>query len=433
MIKKTQTSSSTPEAGKVYVGKVKDNRDIERMGRIRVWIPELSQKEDNDKSWFTLGYCSPFGGATNINHNTNENEFSGTQKSYGMWFQAPDLNNLVMVVFASAVASSGFYIGCLFQDQMNHMIPGLGGDHKSSNPKAEYNKNVQTSNFQNPERADYGPLSVGLGKQGLGTDNVRGTSTSSVRRPGDQGSSVADNVIEGHVYQPSNANGILTPGGHQIVMDDGDGKGKSKMLRFRTTSGAQILISESDGMVYVINRDGTAWVELSQSGHIDMWAKKSVNVRAENNINLHADKNVNIEAGSDINIRANTGSIKIKSGKDYDLTVDKNYKVLVTGTSNVKIVDSSRFATKSFDVNTDNETVFNSGTYFNIKSEDKLIMKGSQIHLNGPKPKEAKVAQKAEKPVSQSKPNVSSSGQSSGSIDTVVDRMPTHEPYPEHD
>src|ERR1035441_8550785 len=84
----------------------------------------------------------------------------------------------------------------------------------------------QTGNPQvNPLRPTYTPLFNGLKLQGLSNDPLRGAGTSSVWRD-----------------DTPTVQGWLTPQGNQIILDDGPG---TQMIRLRTKSGAQILISET--------------------------------------------------------------------------------------------------------------------------------------------------------------------------------------------
>ena len=39
---------------KMYVGFVKDADDVLRMGRLRVWIPELSGDPNDESTWFIV-------------------------------------------------------------------------------------------------------------------------------------------------------------------------------------------------------------------------------------------------------------------------------------------------------------------------------------------------------------------------------------------
>ena len=229
---------------KIYVGFVKYLDDTSRMGRLKVWIPELSGDPNDENAWFIVNYCTPFAGATNILDNTNNTTLAGTQKSYGMWFVPPDINNEVVCAFINGDPARGIWFGCLYQQNMNHMVPGIPGQNSTAAlPVGEYNKKVTQNNQQVPNRPPYSPLADALVKQGLDADVLRGVSDSGARRK---------DPING-VY------GILTPGGSQFVFDDNPA---NTYIRLRTQNGAQILINDTTGFVYLNSVDGKNWISM---------------------------------------------------------------------------------------------------------------------------------------------------------------------------
>jgi GH24 family phage-related lysozyme (muramidase) len=271
---------------KLYVGFVKVADDVLRMGRLKVWIPELGGDPNNEGGWFIVNYCSPFAGATNIIDSKNENTFAATQKSYGMWFIPPDINNEVICAFINGDPGRGIWLGCLYQQNMNHMVPGLPGQNTTEKlPVAEYNKRTAIPDINNPARPLYEPLAEQLVIQGLEKDTVRGVSDSGARRA-----------------EPTNSvYGILTPGGSQFVFDDSDA---NNYIRLRTRSGAQIMLNDTSGFIYLNSVDGKNWISLDANGRIDIYAQDDISIRSQGSLNLRADLDVNIESGRDINMRA---------------------------------------------------------------------------------------------------------------------------------
>ena len=51
---------------------------------------------------------------------------------------------------------------------------------------------------------------------------------------------------------------------HPFVLDDGDIDGNSKLARLRTSTGHQMLLNDTDGMIYVGTASGNAWIEMTQ-------------------------------------------------------------------------------------------------------------------------------------------------------------------------
>ena len=162
----------------IHIGVVKKNDDIQKMGRLAVWIPEFGGDPDDPKFWITVGYASPFAGATEVEKTVAGSQtLDGTQKSYGFWMVPPDLDNQVLVCFVNGNPSQGFWFACLYAQNMNHMVPGIPVNKSFSSdpnkpslpPVAEYNKKT-SQNPDDPLRAVYTPLDDGLTKQGLYTE-----------------------------------------------------------------------------------------------------------------------------------------------------------------------------------------------------------------------------------------------------------------------
>lgn len=286
----------------MYIGYVKENADIQKMGRLKVWIPEFGSQEEDSTGWFIVSYSSPFAGATSpklLSNNTQINE--GTQTSYGFWAVPPDLDNQVIIMFANGDPTRGVMMGCLFQQFMNQMVPGIPAGKTfqfptTDTPTAEYNKRTTGTKRDEDARPANTTTAEGINAQGLIRDNIRGITTSGARRE-----------------SPSEVYGMLTPGpknpdakgkrlgGSQFVMDDGEG---SEHIRIRTKSGAQFLIDETNGLVYAINKLGTSWMQMDAEGNFDIYSAKSVSIRSVEDINFRADNDIVIEAGHNILIKA---------------------------------------------------------------------------------------------------------------------------------
>ena len=307
----------------VFLGFIKDATDVQRNGRLRVWIPELGSAPDNNDGWITVNYCSPFAGATNVNtiSQTDTHSFDKTQTSYGMWMIPPDINNEVIIMFLNGDPSRGIWIGCLYNQFMNNMIPGMAADSKNWEypgkiiPVAEYNKWDEIDRPDQASKPYEKTKFKGVGNQGLITDKGRGITTSSARREA-----------------PSRVFGIITPGplvddtvtsdkfrrkgGSSFIMDDGDG---TEYVQLVTKTGAQIKLDETNGFVYLINRDGTAWIQMDQKGNIDIFSAADISLRGQRDVNIRADRNVNIEAGQNIFMKAAKDTTQETTVFTYDV------------------------------------------------------------------------------------------------------------------
>lgn len=336
-----------PFLNRIYLGKVRDTRDPQKMGRIKVWVPDISGDRDNAASWFTASYCSPFAGASFVNDGfykdtttndeiakssdvvqertpTNEEGKLGGRQGYGMWFPAPDVGNDVLIAFISGDPVNCIYFGALFPQNQNFMVPGApvatytdqDGLPITSGPALETdNRNLTNITSELPQRKPFTALAQGLVNQGLQDDPLRGQSTASARRE-----------------TPSQAYGILTPSGHQIVFDDGDQKGNGSLIRLRTKSGAQLLIDDETGNIYAITKNGRTWMELNDEGNFDVYGQSNISVHAETgNINLvTSSDDINIQSAKDINLRAG-GNLNFYAGGGTNIVTKKDFKSTTGG------------------------------------------------------------------------------------------------------
>jgi len=352
-----------------YVAVVKQNSDPERMGRIKVLVPALSKTNDPKVSdLITCQYLTPFYGVKSLNATDKSDpyDYASSQHSYGMWATPPDIDTRVLVIFAEGKIDQAFWIGCIQDAYTNHMIPGIAsseqtrtkdvkGHHSAglsketvygttSVPAGEVNKRAWDLNGgdYNKISKPIHPLAETLRKQGLIQDAVRGTTTSSARRE-----------------SPSTVFGISTPGpldrspgakkyklgardavqdqvvnrlpGHTFVMDDGDLQQENQHIRLRTSTGHQILLHDTEGVIYIGNASGESWVQLASNGAIDIYAGGGVNVRSTNNINFHSDANINMFAKGQIKMKAKDKVVV--DGRDIQQIADNDIKLHAVGGS----------------------------------------------------------------------------------------------------
>jgi hypothetical protein len=357
----------------VYIGIVKNNKDPQNMGRLQVWIPDMGGNPEDPNNWQSVAYASPFGGSTSIfDQGANVKEYSDTMKSYGLWFGSPDIDTHVLVTFAGGRLDKGYWFACLFQRGTQVSIPGIPAKNTYAGenvPAAPKNKKDDDPDLE--KYVEHKPMHDALKKQGLEKDSLRGLTSSGATRE-----------------SPSKVFGLLTPGQHQFVLDDGDKDGKNKQIRLRTTNGVQLLLDDTSGHVYIISKDGENWLELSNDGQVHIYGSKDINIRSEANINLRADKSVNIEAKE---------NIQLKAGKNIALEANENVST-----------------------NAAKDTLITSGDTSNISSVSGHYETAGVIHMNGPAAEQASVLELNTLPVNQSVK------------ESICTTVPEHEPWAAH-
>lgn len=340
-----------------YLAEVKDNSDQLFHGRLRVYIPEFGGNPNDEKSWFTVNYASPFFGEVNPAYGRpragTEAVYGQTIQSYGMWFVPPDLGVTVLVTFAVGNPDLGYWFACIPTPRAHQMVPGIAASGsyvekdsatKSNFPQVPVAEAVldNRADFLNSSRPVHTPQFNIFRDQGIAGDADRGAITSSSQRespsrvfgfstPGrpdpdpaygtDQitpddnfHKSIVDSINGGNSKLASD---LFKPtarkGGHSLVMDDGDLVGNNQLVRLRSATGHQILMNDSAGIIYVINAAGTAWVEMTPDGSINVFSGGSISMRAQGSMNFHADQDIKFHAGNSITMKAN-GSL-VANGK----------------------------------------------------------------------------------------------------------------------
>ena len=352
------------------LAKVISNIDPTGMGVLKVqYLKQGSGNSDSTNETHDVSYVSPFIGSTSRDYVSTPDDYNNTQKSYGMWMVPPDVGALVLVIFLHGDASRGFWVGGILDDYMNFMIPGIAStqQHNESNttriPVAEYNKEVHVESgdqtkFKKPKH----PMADVLASQGLISDDIRGITTSSARReapsmvfgistPGPLDKRVGSKrgpigTSEGRIPNAP----VSRLGGTTFVMDDGDDKflrkkspfiGKApensgppeyasveqnqtggdvsiphnELVRIRTRTGHQILMHNSEDLIYIGNSKGTTWIELTSNGKIDIYASDSISVYSGTDINFTSNR--------DINFNAMNGNINLMSKNNINQTSEQ--------------------------------------------------------------------------------------------------------------
>ncbi len=337
-----------------YIGIVTNHLDPTYMGALEVSLilPSGGSVELQSQT-VIVQYATPYGGSTAVKFEGNDSsKYDDVQKSYGFWGVPPDIGQRVICFFIDSDPNDGIWLGCLHSDFQNHMVPGVAASQNVEItpeeerkygtrflPVAEFHKKSrkdaseksQDINTPNKYNKPIHPFADRLLAQGLLLDTIRGTTTSSARR--EIPSNVFGISTPGPIDEKSpkkeivyNEETVKIPvsrlGGSTFVMDDGDKDGANELVRIRTRTGHQILLHNTHDLIYIANSKGTAWIELTSNGKIDVYAKDSVSIHSEADFNFLADRDVNIEAGRDINMYA---------GGSYQLDVVNNYTLVIQG------------------------------------------------------------------------------------------------------
>lgn len=378
-----------------FVAIVRNHLDSTYMGGLEVELLTASQSGNSTNTpgqIIPVKYLSPFYGITSYD-GVNKNEgHANSQRSYGFWGVPPDIGTKVLVIFAEG--GDGYWIGCIPEEHTNIMTPDpmVSSTYNSKDtskklPVVEYNKKTERATGRNSTQfikpANEDAIAV-LTAQGLIDDEIRGVTSSSSRReapsmvtgfsspgPADKRSGAPRvNYGETFAQTPVPQNRL---GGSSLVFDDGDPTllrktpassgppeyvnveaGESggdptllhnELVRLRTRTGHQILLHNTEDLIYIGNARGTTWIELTSNGKIDIYAQDSISLHTEADLNIKADKNVNIEAGDDINLKAGANGNLTAAGKTNIKSshhIEKANKIDMNGPDATEAIPSQR-------------------------------------------------------------------------------------------
>jgi hypothetical protein len=454
----------TPTEMGPYIGIVVNNVDNTRQGRLQVYIDQFGAvKKDglpnltDSTLWRTVSYCPPFYGATPKSGTASgPGAYTpGNQQSYGMWFTPPDLGVQVLCFFVAGDPSQGYYVGCVPEQGINHMIPAIGSVPNALAVKQNQNQDAYFADAprlpvteinnaitnpgvnENPKFFDqakpvHSYVAAVLFQQGLANDPVRGPIGSSSQRespsscygistPGRaiyQGGLQDQNATQQlDTQKPQDIQVIGRRGGHTLVMDDGDLEGNDNLIRIRTAKGHQITMSDDGNCFYITHANGQTWIELGQEGTVDVFSTNSVNVRTEGTINLHADQDINMYAGKNINL---------KSKEKTNIQADQ--EIAIATKANLTMFSKTKIGIKS------NGTLALQGKQSSWNGGSTLNLNGSQLNLNGGANYPIDAVQGLTNFI---QPNVNFNSTTGWQVDpagteSIVTRAPCHEPWPYH-
>ena len=349
-----------------FLAKVVSHLDPNYMGSLEVEIQRPVGNTTSEGQLHQVKYMSPFYGATNIGNIGKNQDYNSTTKSYGMWMIPPDPGTTVIIIFIDGDPKRGYWIGCVQEENMNFMLPGSAAttnntkDGKLRLPVSEYNSVANkdagdATKFKKPVHPFY---SASLKASGLDLDDTRGITSSSARRetpssvfgistpgPVDKNSGAYQGSIGKKEHAIKNAY-VSRLGGSSFIMDDGDDKFLRKkpasaagpeyvspeqgekggdvniphneLVRIKTRTGHQILLHNSEDLIYISHGSGKSWIEMTANGKIDIFSDDSISVHTKTDFNFVADRDINFKAGGEINI-VSTGATRVNPAANFEV------------------------------------------------------------------------------------------------------------------
>ena len=150
-------------------------------------------------------------------------------------------------------------------------------------------------------------------------------------------------------------------------MDDGDVNGDNQLTRLRTASGHQLLMHDTEGVVYLANGSGKAFIEMDKDGTISVYSDGGINLRSSRDFNLHSETNINFHAKGTINFTS-----------ENHLALNAEGYLFAMGEKGI-FNSSQKGAVRHY--GRDGISSFTNGTQLHGAS-GRIDLAGSQVHFN---------------------------------------------------
>ena len=405
----------------VTVGYVVDENDPQQSGRLRVFCPALNDKEDadvNDIPW--ARYASSFGGAIVTPTFTRGPEEDSTDGpiAYGFW-NIPHKNAEVLVCCIDGNPAQRIWFASLMPMGVSHTMPhgryfynksGISGNGMPEGPLSSIETAEiqplyanQAEAFTDRTQLEWASRGADFTLSAVVDPEILSNTLSSVLDDADivyngftyrQGYQLdrMDYQYQSPVTGKNLSNQVyawVTPGFHAISMDD---RMENCRMRLRTTSGHQILLDDTNERIYVATARGKNWIELDQSGNIDVYSERNISFHAAKDINFTADQNIRMYATEGIHLHSEQ---EIRATAKQDMSLHSDQNVQMHGLQDVNIESGQDVNIKSgavlslgagtnLEALSGDQTKITSTNNMNLKSlnSDFLISKGGYVYIN---------------------------------------------------
>ncbi len=339
-------------------------------GRLQIYCPALNDNPKKPQHLPWANYISPFAGIVNNNQfYRGTDDSNGTSEGslhYGFW-AIPEMGAHVLVGCIDGDPRRRFWIGCMPEHQQTNTQ--FNGRYRWDNGRVNgpltntgqpmqplHDNLLESFNDRNdsPEfrsrAADYqvaandettGQIPNSRLRDSLDQQNeqiiANDPDTWEHATLGAQGYDWSGFKQLG-AQMSSRVYGLSSPGMHAFTMDD---RPFNSRMRLRTTAGHQILMDDTNERIYITTAKSNTYIELDQSGNIDVYAKRRISFHAENDINFQSDKSFRVLAKEGIYMYSGVpeggaqeilqetpepGEIRIHSKKDMHLYAQGNMR-----------------------------------------------------------------------------------------------------------
>ncbi|MFY0655416.1 MAG: hypothetical protein JXR12_01430 [Neptunomonas phycophila] len=370
----------------VTVGKVVNTNDPQQMGRIQVYVPTLGHNgvifdhtSESELHYFWVSYASPMAGADSTQlRGPNDGESTEGIASYGMW-SIPKVGTDVLIAVVDGDQRQLYWFACLFPYATPHTLPHgryideggtvdgpLASNESQIKPLYDNLTKAFAGDRTAPEwisrGADYSAAAVSQRQISYTDHPVTSTKPEDfekdVTEPDGQKAGRDQKYTQGYAVNrldpdkatdtedyskkgndtpknmESTVNSFTSPGGHAWAMDD---RAENNRMRFRTSTGHQIIMDDTNERIYVATNEGRNYIEMDSDGHIYVFTQESFSVRSEGDINFTTEKTFRVKSKEGIHLQTED-EYRLHAQKDIHVHGEMNMSTLIDGDRHTHIV-----------------------------------------------------------------------------------------------
>jgi len=379
---------NTREYPLITIGIVEDVTDAHQLGRMKVrcqsWLDGTTATENLPSTRMS----SPlFGFDDNAKRGVNEIQSEGPV-AYGQW-TVPHVGAQVLVTLIDNDPNRRVFIASIAEMYLGHTLPhGRYLDDRIPKTSSE---------------SDIEPLATNSGKAFNGNRDSAEYATRQMDRQvsaypatefnerivysneADQQEQTIENPdgsiikrTQGYVDGKSAIYSNTTPGFHSMSMDDDPNNCR---MRFRTTSGNQIIMDDTNERIYVSTATGKTWIEIDEKGTIDIYGEQDISISSDADVNITAKEKVRIAGGEGIHMTSGS-DIRMHAKTDMSIKTESDLKI---HSVNIKMETDEDLLTKvtgTQDTNAGNIIAVSKGNY-GIKVADAFTLQSTGYDFDG--------------------------------------------------
>ena len=317
----------------VTIGVVEDVSDAFQMGRMKVRCKSWNDADTDVEDLPFVQMCSPFFGYNTDAARGVNGDVSNGPVAYGQW-TVPKVGSKVLVTTVDGDQNRRIWLGSVPDMFYSHTLPHgryledripLSSTESRIEPLATNNLEAFAGDI---ESAEYATRAMDR-QVSASPPGMIGTRIFSSNEDDEQQQTITNpdgttiDRTQGYVDGNSSIYSTTTPGFHSISMDDDPNNCR---VRFRTTSGHQVILDDTNERIYVSTAKGKTWIEIDEKGTIDIYGEQDISISSDADVNITAKEKIRMAAGTGIHMTSGT-DVRMTAATDMHIKTVADLKI----------------------------------------------------------------------------------------------------------